>query len=137
MDRDVPGLVLVLEMVEHGQPRLIGQADIEHDGAGLVVPRDIDRLLRRPCDDALEAHFVRQVAHDRGKGRIVLDHQQQPLAGFQRIAIVFDPAVAGAWQQTRLGAVRALASGGLANCVRRPQARRTASLFAHRHLAGS
>ena len=37
VDRDVAGLVVALQPVEHREARLVGQADVEHDGAGPVA----------------------------------------------------------------------------------------------------
>ena len=124
MNRDVPGLVLMLEMVKHGQPRLIGQTDIKHDRVGLVIARDIDGFMRSPGDDALEAQLVRQIAHDRSKGGIVLDHQQQPLGGIKCVAIILDPGRARIGRGTALGRLRA---GD--RCLRRGP-----RLFAHGNL---
>ncbi len=74
--RDMAGRHVGLEAVEHGKPGLIRQADIENDRAGLVLPRQLERLFGRTRDKALKAHFMGKVTHDAGEAFIVFDDEQ-------------------------------------------------------------
>jgi hypothetical protein len=90
VDRDVAGLVVAFQPVEHRQARLVRQADIQHDRARLEAPGQGQRLLGGAGDQALESRLARQVADDAGEGLIVFHHQQDAAGGFEVIAVVID-----------------------------------------------
>ena len=58
MDGDVARRILALEPVQHGEAGLIGQAKVQHDGAGAKPPGEIERFFRRSRNEALETSFA-------------------------------------------------------------------------------
>jgi uncharacterized protein len=76
VDRDVPGRVVALEAIQDHQARFIGQSHVQHHGAGLVLPGQLQRFFGGAGHQALEAQFAGEVAHDAGELVVVLDHQQ-------------------------------------------------------------
>lgn len=79
---------LRLSLVEHAQPREIGQVHVQHHGAGHVVGGGRQALAAAVRDDALETHLVGQVVEDACEARVVLHDQDGALAGLQGIAVV-------------------------------------------------
>jgi hypothetical protein len=88
--RNVPRLRVALELIQHTQARVIGQIDVEHDGARAIGCRSHQALARRVRDDALESHFARDVAQDPGEVHIVLDDENDARLRRQAFAIVVD-----------------------------------------------
>ena len=90
VDRDVPGGRVVLEPVEDGPAVRVGQPEIERDGGRLVLPGQRQRPVGALGHEPLEAPVARQVEQDLGEGGIVLDDEQDPVAGLDGAPVVAD-----------------------------------------------
>ena len=88
VDGDVPGARVVLEAVEDDPAVHVGQAQVERDGVGLQLVRQLQGRLAVRGDHGLEAHLVRLVEQDRGEPGLVLDDQEDAVAGLDRVAVV-------------------------------------------------
>ncbi len=87
---DVAGVVVALQFVQNRQTGLVGQADVQNDGAGAMAFGQFQGFFSCPGDNALEAEFARQVAHDGGEPAVVFYHEQQPPVSTQVVPVVFD-----------------------------------------------
>ena len=81
VDRDVPGLGSMLEPVEHGPPVHPREADIQDDRVGLVLAGQGQPRLAVEGDDSLEPLLVRQVEQEAGELGVIVDDQEDPVAG--------------------------------------------------------
>jgi len=67
----------VLEHVQHRQPRLVRQADVQHDGVRGFRARRGQRFAGGLRHLGAEAHLLREVADDLAEGDVVLNDQDQ------------------------------------------------------------
>ena len=77
VDRNVPGLGIVLQQVEQDETVDVRQAEVEGDRRWLKLARHVQRSRPGRGDHAFEAGFVRRIEQDRGECRIVLDDQHE------------------------------------------------------------
>ena len=87
-DRDVPGGDVVLEPLDHAPAVDVGQADVEGDGVGLVLAGHRQRGGAERRDQPLEALLARGLEQELGERQVVLDDQEQRIAGLDRLAVV-------------------------------------------------
>ena len=71
-------LGIAFELIEHAQAGMVGQVDVEQDGARTIGRGGGQSVVGRVRDDTLKAALVGQVAQDGGEARIVFDDQQPP-----------------------------------------------------------
>ncbi len=88
--RDVAGLGIALDLIQHAQAGEVRQVHVHQDGAGAIHLRRRHALIGRMRDHALEAHLVRQVAQDHGEGGVILDHQDQARGRFNAVTVIID-----------------------------------------------
>ena len=84
LHRDVPRQRVLLELAEHGPAQHVGKEYVERDGGRLVLLGEIERVGSPHRDQDLEALLARKVHHDAGVVRIVLDDEQDRVAGLNR-----------------------------------------------------
>ena len=80
-DRDVPRGHVVLEPVDDAPAVDIGQADIQGDGVGLELAGHRQRGGAQRGDQPLEALFAGRLEQEPGERQVVLDDQEQRIAG--------------------------------------------------------
>ena len=78
----------LLQLAEHGPTQHVRQEHVERDGGRMIVVGERDRLGAGRGDEHLEAVVMRKIDEDAGIVRIVLDDQQDHVAGSQLVAIV-------------------------------------------------
>ncbi len=88
--RNVPCGRIVLQAVENRPARHVGQVDIERDGAGSEFAREAQRRAAAKRNQNLDAPVVREIHEDSGKGDVILDDQQNRIAGVNQIPVVVD-----------------------------------------------
>ena len=86
----MPGGEVVLEPVEHAPAVDVGQADVERDGVGLVLAGQRQRGGAERGDQPLEALLAGGLEQEPGERQVVLDDQQQRVAGLDGVAVVAD-----------------------------------------------
>ena len=123
--RNVPRRGIVLQPIENRPAGHVGQGDIERDGAGVELAREGERGGAAQRDQRLDAAIVRQVDQDAGEGDVVLDDQQDRIAGVNQVAVVVDFDVVhhdggrGRWR--RQDHVHDLVAGRVAIADHRPR----------------
>ena len=90
VDRDVPRVRVLLQLIEDAEARMVGQVHVEQDRARPITSCRLEAFAGRVRDDALEAHLVRELLEDRGEAQVVLDHEDDPRVRRQLLAIVVD-----------------------------------------------
>ncbi len=65
------------------EPRIVGEADVEHDGVWQVLRRGRQRSSAGRGDQAPELELARQVVEDPSERFVILDGQNDPMAGDQ------------------------------------------------------
>ena len=83
-DRDVPGGQVVLEPLEDPPAVDVGQVDVEGDRVGHVLAGHRQRRGAERGDQPLEALLAGRVEQEPGEGQVVLDDQQDAVAGLDR-----------------------------------------------------
>ena len=101
VDRNVAGVVIALQHIQHCQSGLVGQADIQHHGIGLIALGHAYGFFRRAGHQHLEAKFARDIAYNGGETCVVFDHQKDASFGRQMIAVIVDGARGGGGQRLR------------------------------------
>ena len=81
LHRDVPRERILLELAEHGPAQHVGQEHVERDRGRLILLGEIERIVAAHGHQHLEALVARQVDQDARVVRIVLDDQQDRVAG--------------------------------------------------------
>ena len=71
------------------RPGMIGQVDVQQNGARQKLRRCNEAIGGRRRGDALKAHLAHQIAQYHREGRIVFDHQDDSAARRDRMAIIF------------------------------------------------
>ena len=89
VDRDVPGLGIVLEEVEQDEAVDIGETKIERDRRRLKLASHGQGAGSGRRDDALDARLVGCIEQDRREGRVVLDDQHERVLA-ELVAVVAD-----------------------------------------------
>ncbi len=74
---DVARRRAVLEHIEHGQTRAVGQAHVQHDGVRARALGQHQRLLACLGDDGLVVELARQAFEDGGELGIVFDDEER------------------------------------------------------------
>ncbi len=88
LHRDVPGQRVLLELAQHRPAQHVGQEHVERNRGRLVLLRQLERVGAAHGDQDLEALVAREVDQDARIVRIVLDDQQDRIAGLDRLAVV-------------------------------------------------
>ena len=83
LHRNVPGQRVLLELAQHGPAQHVGQEHVERHRGRLVLLGEIERVGAAHRDQHLEALVARQVDQDARIVRIVLDDQQDRIAGLR------------------------------------------------------
>ena len=90
--RDVSRVRMVLEPIEHRPPVDPRQIDVERDRVGFVRVRDAETRVALERDESLESLIARHVEQDLGEVRVVLDDEDDAVAGIEDVAIVVEAA---------------------------------------------
>ena len=83
LHRDVPRQRIVLELAQHGPAEHVRQEHVERDRGRLVLLGELERLGAARGDQHLEALVAGEIDQDARIMRIVLDDQQDGVAGFE------------------------------------------------------
>ena len=84
LHRDVARQRVLLELAEHGPTQHVGQEHVERHRGRLVLLGQIERVGAARRDQHLEALVAGEVEDDARIMRIVLDDQQDAVAGLDR-----------------------------------------------------
>ena len=87
---DVPRQRILLELAEHGPAEHVGQEYVERHRRRLELLGEIERVGAARGDQHLEALVAGEVQDDAGVMRVVLDDQQDAVAGLDLQPIVRD-----------------------------------------------
>ena len=90
LHRNVPRERVLLELAEHGPAQHVGQEDVERHRRRLVLLGEIERVVAAHGDQHLEALVARKVDQDARIVRIVLDDEQDGVAGLDLQPVVGD-----------------------------------------------
>ena len=90
MHRNVPGLGIVLEHVQHAEAGLVRQVQVQQDRVGPVLRGGDEALAGGGGEHALVAQLVGQIAQDAAEAFVVLDHQDVAGLGIEHVAVVVD-----------------------------------------------
>ena len=90
LHRDVPGQRVLLELAQHRPAQHVGQEHVERDRGRLELLGEIERVGAAHRDQHLEALVAGEVQDDARVVRIVLDDQQDGVAGLDLQPIVGD-----------------------------------------------
>ena len=88
MNRDMARERIVLEPFEHGQARLVGQADIEQDAVRLQVAGEFHALCRGGRVHEVEFEFMREVVQDVRETQVVFNRQDHAVRALAVGAVV-------------------------------------------------
>ena len=83
LHRDVAGQRVLLELAQHRPAQHVGQEHVERDRGRLELLGELERVGAAHRDQHLEALVAREVHDDAGVVRIVLDDQQDGVAGLR------------------------------------------------------
>ena len=81
--RDMPGERILLELAEHVPAQHVGQEHVERHRGRLILLGEIERIVAAHRQQRLEALVARQIDQDARVMRIVLDDQQDGVAGLE------------------------------------------------------
>jgi hypothetical protein len=109
---------VVLQPVQHGPARRSRQVDVQRDGVGPVLARQLEPGLAVQRDDPLEPLLARHVEQDAGEADVVLDDEHHAVAGLDGAAVVVDRRLGGS--------PRPRGAGSASRAVRRAGSRRAA-----------
>ena len=84
----MPGVQVVLEVLQDFPAIDVRQADVERDGIGFVLLGQLETGAAAQGDQSLEAPLVRHVQKDLGEVGIVLDDQKCAITRLNCIAVV-------------------------------------------------
>ncbi len=90
LHRNVPGQRILLELAEHVPAQHVGQEHVERNRGRLILFGEIERIVAAHRQQRLEALVARQIDQDAGIVRIVLDDEQDGVAGLDIHPIVGD-----------------------------------------------
>ena len=85
---DMAGKRILLELAEHIPAEHVGQEDVERDCGRLILLGEIERVVAAHGEQHLEALVAGEVEQDAGVMRIILDDEQDAVAGLD-----FQPVV--------------------------------------------
>ena len=105
-DRDdvhgnVPRLRIAFELIQHAEPGMIRQVHVEQDRLRPISSGRSQPSRGRMRDHALEAHLVRQVAQDAGKGGSSSTMRISRGIRRQALAVILERAGSRAWRARR------------------------------------
>ena len=98
LHRNVPGQRIVLELAQHGPAQHVRQEHVERNRGRLELLGEFERLGAARRDQHLEALVASQIDQDPRIMRIVLDDQQDGVAGFK-----IEPVIGQLLDDTFLG----------------------------------
>ena len=104
LHRDVARQRILLELAEHVPAQHVGQEHVERDRGRLILLGQIERVFAAHRQQHLEALVAGEIDQDARIVRIVLDDQQQRIAGLDIQPVVrdlLDRALGRGRQQTR------------------------------------
>ena len=113
LHRNVPRQRIVLELAQHGPAEHVGQEDVERHGGRLELLGEIQRFRAARRDQHLEALVAGEIDQHARIMRVVLDDQENGVAGFEIEPVVrqlLDDALLGCDLQHRRRAVLRRAS---------------------------
>ncbi len=90
LHRDVPRQRILLELAEHGPAQHVGQEHVERHRGRLELLGEIERVGAARGDQHLEALVAGEVQDDARVMRVVLDDQQDAVAGLDFQPVVRD-----------------------------------------------
>ena len=90
LHRNMPGQRVLLELAEHVPAQHVGQEHVERNRGRLVLLGEIERIVAAHRQQRLEAFVARQIDQDAGVVRIVLDDEQNGVAGLDFHPVVGD-----------------------------------------------
>ena len=94
LHRNVPGQRILLELAQHGPAEHVGQEHVERHGSRLELLGEFKRIDAAHRDQHLEAAVAREIHDDAGVVRVVLDDQQDAVAGNDVQPVVRDCSIA-------------------------------------------
>ncbi len=116
LHRDVPGQRIVLELAQHGPAQHVRQEHVERDRGRLVLLGEIERFGAARGDQHLEALVAGEIDQHPRIMRIVLDDQQDGVAGLEIEPVVGqlldDARLLGRGLQRRRGRILRCAQRG-------------------------
>ena len=83
LHRNVPGQRIVLELAQHGPAEHVGQEHVERDRGRLELLGELERLGAARRDQHLEALVAGEIDQHARIMRVVLDDQQDGVAGLE------------------------------------------------------
>ena len=90
LHRNMPGQRVLLELAQHVPAQHVGQEHVERDRGRLILLGEIERIVAAHRQQRLEALVAGQIDQDAGVMRIVLDDEQDGVAGLDVHAVVGD-----------------------------------------------
>ena len=90
MHGDVAGANVTFECIQQGPAVHTGKADVDDDAIRRKVARQLQAGLPCGCRHAFQTAPMACVAEHLGKGRVVLDDENDPVARFKRFTVVGD-----------------------------------------------
>ena len=90
LHRNMPGERVLLELAEHVPAQHVGQEHVERYRGRLILLGEIERIVAAHRQQCLEALVAREIDQDAGVMRIVLDDQQDGVAGLDVHPVVGD-----------------------------------------------
>ena len=90
LNRDMPGERVLLELAQHGPAQHVGQEYVERDRGRLILLGEVERIVAAHRQQRLEALVARQIDQDAGIVRIVLDNEENGVAGLDVQPVVGD-----------------------------------------------
>ena len=103
LDRNVPRQRIVLELAQHRPAEHVGQEDVERDRGRLELLGEVQRLRAARRDQNLEALVAGEVDQHPRIMRVVLDDQENGVAGLEIEPVVrqlLDDALLGRGRQS-------------------------------------
>ena len=93
LDRNMPRGDFILEAIENAPAVHIGEIDVQGDRGGMKFPRHGHGGSAAHGDDRLKAVLVRHIHQEPREVVVILDNQQETVAGHDVVGIIIDKVI--------------------------------------------